>query len=345
MKVWIPLRALLIAGFATLALPLAGAGMSVVIGTSTGLFAQAVAAQESSEGPGVGVSGSGSGQGQTSERGGGLGNGQTGIGDKIFRGQGKHGAVQPVAEAEGSKPNASGGGKPAIAGTKKGDIYGDLWVVLRDPLTGAPILDENGNVQPILADGTVVQLTPEGDLPDQYADLVQEVTFSRLSASRSPSKITDKALAEALSAIQSADEITYDAAGRIVVIKDGVATAIDSPLENLALYVYAIKTGSFTLEQAASYLAAASDKTQSITLDVVVCLNTILGLNGTTGTNYVDYTTFTYDRSEVYSGDVTYLEPNGDGTYTTVTKPIIEAIFHDENVDKTGADAFVLRPV
>lgn len=269
------------------------------------------------------------------------------ISDTILRGRGHQGASQSHAtEEESDRPSWAGGGgkpgtgKPASAGSKRGSIYGDLWVILRDPATGAPVLDDNGHVQPILADGTVVQLTPEGDLPDVYADQVQEVEFSRLNVSRSPSKVTDKALQAALSTIQSADEITHDAAGRIVAIKDGEAKTIDSPLENLALYEDAIKNGAFTAQQAAAFLGAAADKTKPINLDIVVYLNTILGLNGTSGTNYVNYTNFTYDRAQAYSGDVTYLVSDGDGKYHTEVRPIIEAVFHNRNVDKTGADAF-----
>jgi len=272
---------------------------------------------------------------------------EAGIGDTIFRGQGRRGGnTTHSAEEESDRPSwAGGGGKPntgrsVTGGSNRGSIYGDLWVILRDPVTGAPILDSNGHVQPILGDGTMVQLTAEGDLPDVYSDQVQTVEFSRLNVSRSPSKVTDTALQRALDTIRTADEITYDAAGRLVAIKDGEAKTIDSPLENLALYEDAVKNGAFTAQQAAAFLGAAADKTQPINLDIVVYLNTILGLNGTSGTNYVDFTHFTYNRANVYSGDVTYLVADGDGTYHTAIKPIIEAVFHNQNVDKSGADAF-----
>ncbi len=323
-----------------------------VFGVSVSPLGKAQAAEsshsEGHRGQGAGEHGSGSarGQGQGAESG--HGGGMRDIGDTIFRGQGQRGSSQAQAseEEDSDRPSWAGGGgkpgtgKPGTASTKKGDNYGDLYVILRDPATGAPVLDENGNVQPVLADGTVIQLTADGEVPAEYADQVQTVEFSRLSVSRSPTKVMDKSLEEALSAIQSADEITYDAAGRIVVIKDGEAKTIDSPLENLALYVDAIKNGSFTLEQAASFLGAASDKTQPLNIDIVVYLNTILGLNGTSGTNYVDYTNFTYDRATAYSSDVTYLVSNGDGTYHTEVKPIIEAVFDNKDVTASGAEGF-----
>lgn len=347
------LRSAMRAGFSVLIVSAACFALQPLTGLSLAPVTGAQAAESGHSGSQGGQGGHGAstthGQGQGQGQGGasGRGQGSVGIGDVIFRGQGKHGSSEAqTSEEESDRPSWAGGGgkpgtgKPGTASTKKGDNYGDLWVVLRNPVTGAPILDENGNVQPILADGTVVKLTPEGDLPDEYSDQVQTVEFSRLNVSRAPNKVSDKSLQEAMDAIASADQITTDAAGRLVIIKDGEASTIDSPLENLALYVDAIKTGNFTLEQAAAFLGAASDKTQPVTLDVLVYLNTILGLNGTSGTNYVDYTHFTYDRSDVYSGDVTYLVANGDGTYTTEVKPIIEAVFHDEDVTKTGADAF-----
>lgn len=350
------MKNIILAGASVLALVGAGFAMQATLGSSA---LSSISIAQAAEGSGH----SGGGHGGSSARGGGhsgeSGQGQgaahggmsteSGIGDTIFHGKGMRGGNNASAAAEeedSDRPSWAGGGgkpgtgKPASAGSKKGDNYGDLWVILRDPVTGKPILDENGNVQPILSDGRVVQLTPEGDLPAEYTDLVQTVEFSRLNVSRSPNKVTDKALESALSAIQSADEITYDDAGRIVVIKDGEASTIDSPIENLALYVDAIKNGAFTAQQAASFLGAAADKTQPINLDIVVYLNTILGLNGTSGTNYVNYSNFTYDRADVYSGDVTYLVANGDGTYHTEVKPIIDAVFHNENVNETGAEAF-----
>lgn len=265
---------------------------------------------------------------------------ETGIGDTVFRGHGRRGGSHGAAESGSEQPGGAAGGR-GHAGGSSGSLYGNLWVVLRNPATGAPILDSNGNVQPILPDGTVVQLTAEGDLPAAYSDQVQSVEFSRLNVARAPSQVSGKALQRALDTIRSAETITRDAAGRIVTIgKDGAVSTIDSPLENLALYEDAIRNGAFTAQQAAAFLGAAADKTQPISLDIVVYLNTILGLNGTSGSNYVDYTHFHYDRAAVYSGDVTYLVANGDGSYSTVVKPVMQAVFHDQNVDSTGAAAF-----
>lgn len=283
------------------------------------------------------------------------------IEDRIFRGKGKRIIIileedgeedsDRPAWAQGNRelnPHSRGGGQPAGAGSKKGDLYGDLYIILRDE-NGEPVLDDNGNVQPILADGTVVQLTPEGDLPEEYVDLVVEVEFGRTSVVRSPSQVTDQALDEALTKIDAGTTITLDEAGRIVV--DGVA--IDSPLENLALYEY-IMTGG-TVEKlpsdfdVAALLGAATDKTSPLTIDEIVYLNTIIGINPidvTTGAiDYYDFSDYEYDRTAAYDGVmITYLsDPEGDGTYVTVTESVMDAVFDGQTWTDTttgGVDDF-----
>lgn len=209
-------------------------------------------------------------------------------------------------------PHAGSQGKPDGAGTNKGDDYGDLWVILRDD-DGDPILDANGQVQPIIiVDGepVIVQLEdPDGDghyeLPAEYTDAVQEVEIGRSNVARSPSRVIDHSLEEALSKLDgltlTVDMLTE--AGMLVV--DGAT--IDSPLENLALYQalltstdsnddgylevsvdYSGEDGSGTytflvpesaqLDLAASLLAAGSDKTATLTVDRVVTVSEFLGV-------------------------------------------------------------------
>lgn len=95
-----------------------------------------------------------------------------------------------------------------------------------------------------------------------WTDLVDEVHFGRLNLSRSPEAVLLAAFDEAISAINSPDTvaITRDAAGRLLLEKNVYSQtevdecghplflgttlkAIDSPLENLALYVKLIKDG------------------------------------------------------------------------------------------------------
>ena len=323
-------------------------------------------------GQGKGLGGGKSGVGQRPDMG-----GVKGLEDKVLRGGKDSLAVTeeedsdrpPWAQTPGRdvKPG-SGGGKPAGAGTMKGDLYGDLWIILRDA-NGVPILDEYGHVQPLDADGNLIPLNEEGEPIDEAAAaLVQEVELSRLNVGRSPSKVSDKSYDSVLTALNSATSITLDPAGRLVLTIDGVVKTIDSPLENLALYETLVDQGflpgltvddsilgslvflkdsqltAADLDAASSFLAAASDKTTTVTIDSVVYLNSILDINGTLPDGYVDYSTFNYDRASTYTGDITYLtdDGSGTGTYITVTEPIMTAVFGDEPYTSAdgGVDGF-----
>jgi hypothetical protein len=288
------------------------------------------------------------------------GTGKSGVKGKVLQGdaaESEEDSDRPEW-AKGNRaanPHAQGGGQPAGAGSKKGDLYGDLWVVLRDPITGLPILDANGNVQPIikLADGTtqVIQLTSEGDVPEEYLPYIQEVEFSRLSVGRSPSKVISHSLDEVTSKILNGTSITLDASGRLVI--DGAT--VDSPLENLALYV-ALLTNSPDLSDevktklealpgdiltlAASLLAGAADKTGKIGIDLVAYENLVLGVSKPTA--YYDYSTFDYDRSTTYSSEITYYVLKADGTIVSETKTIYDAVFNSVPYSATdgGITAF-----
>lgn len=232
-------------------------------------------------------------------------------------------------------PKYSGGretGQPATAGTKKGGDYGDLWVILRDPLTGEPVYTKwvdgqmvvttqaDGFVQPLDANGVPIELNAEGEPINPSA--VVEVSFDRLNMGRSPSKVLDHAYNEAVSSIlSSSTAVTYDSAGRLVVTIDGEQKVIDSPLENLALYSTFLKDGGLTIKDssgnvvysttdpqvAASLLAAASSKEgEALTVDTVMYLNENILKTAPT----VNLSSFTYDRSVVY-GDVTLTDATG----------------------------------
>lgn len=249
-----------------------------------------------------------------------------------------------------ANPHIQGGGQPAEAGTKKGDIYGDLWLIWRDPVTGLAILDENGYVQPLIeVDGELVaiQLTEDGELPPEYTDDVIEAEFGRLSVGRSPSKVTEHALDEALSKLTAATTVSVDLAGRLVV--DGAT--IDSPLENLALYialmtddpalqvpVIADKLEPFdSLTLAANLLAAAADKTGTIGIDTVAYQNVILDIAAMTEDDYIDYSTFDYNRNSTYSGTISYyFLPEGAEVPILVNEPILQAVF--DNVSYLSND-------
>ncbi|GAB4239375.1 MAG: hypothetical protein Tsb0032_43460 [Kiloniellaceae bacterium] len=276
--------------------------------------------------------------------------------DRIFRGKGQRVIIileddsdddsDRPAWAQGNRelnPHSKGGGRPEGAGVKKGDLYGDLWMILRDD-NGEPILDANGHVQPVLADGTVIQLTEDGELPTEYEDLVVEVELGRTSVSRAPTQVLLHALDEVTTKLDTATTVTLDEAGRLVI--DGAT--IDSPLENLAVYTYLMTGGTIdglpSGFDVASMLGAATDKTGVLSIDEVVYLNNVLGVNEinvATGTiDYYDFSTYDYSRAAAYDGvTVTYLaDPDGDGIYQTVTETVMDAVFDGEDWgdDTTG---------
>lgn len=347
--------------FAMLAAPLA-------VDFSTGNVITGAFAAEDGGKKGAGGAGKGQGGARKGASQGGKGGQGGSIEDRVFRAEPDEDSDRPDwAGVKGGK--AGGGTKPPGAGTKKGDLFGDMVVLLRDD-NGLPILnadglvqviafvyDEEGNVVPLTdADGNlqVIPYNSEGDLVTQmvvdgvtYSVVPAEVELGRLSVGRSPSKVLDKALSDALSKLTGdLAVVTLDSTGRLVV--NGVT--IDSPLENLALYEVYLTTGTLPgvdmtnlgdLEAAALF-AAAADKTGTIIVDTVVYMNAILGIDTTTATTY--FTTYEYDRSDAWSGqEAVVLVLQDDGTYAQESVDLYDAVFGSTDWDSTavgGADAF-----
>lgn len=321
-------------------------------------------AQAAEHGQGKGGADAQRGKGGAGEKAGGAQKGGhgSGIDKRVFRTSVSEDSDRPPwAGVKGGK--AGGGGKPPGAGTKKGDLFGDMVILLRDE-NGEPVLIdglvqvaafiyEGTQLVPLLVDGKPVAIPydAEGELATTmtigevtYDVFAAEVDLGRLSVSRSPSKVLQHALDEALAKLTSGT-VTLDATGRLVV--DGVT--IDSPLENLALYDQYMTTGTLpnvTLPEGfdpASLLAAGADKTGIINVDTVVYINSILGIN-TSGT-YYDFSSYDYDRAETWS-DVTVtvlvLQPDGV-TYKAEPVNVYETLFDGTDwVDATagGADDF-----
>lgn len=267
---------------------------------------------------------------------------------------------------QGGGGQGGGGGKPVT-----GDLYGDQYVLLRDldPTdsggNGEPVLDENG--QPILigTDGRLIYFVEgaEGDFEIAPEDLpyTQTVELERANVARAPDRVMEKSLTEALAKIDAATEISLDPAGRILC--DGVA--IDSPLENLALYKYLMTSGGDSswpevtdhwpdafkallggnlLDpdwDPSSLLGAAFSKESPITLDAVLYENSVLGVNGVStvnGETLIDYLgfatvggeTYTYDREARFK-DIWiqwYEDTDGDpNTLELVTDTVFNAVF------------------
>lgn len=291
-------------------------------------------------GSGGGVKGPGGGKGPADVE-----KGRKGGPDQIFRGKGQ---LMVEEEEDSDRPPWAGGNKELnphrgtpnpTPGIDKGDMYGDLWVLVRDPVTGEPILVD-GEYQVCLDAGcTQVVLTVDGELPEGVE--ASEVEFGRANIVRSPDKVTQHALDEVLAKLEAATEVTQDEAGRLVI--DGVT--VDSPLENLALYIALMtndaqllpvmdKLPGDTMDLATSLLAAGADKTGTIGIDFVVYMNVVMGIveNG----EYFDYSTFDYSRDATYTGDITYyVQDPVTLEVTMVTESIMDAVF--DGVSYTSA--------
>ena len=267
-------------------------------------------------------------------QGGGAGQGQRGGGksvEALVSDEGDDGDDSDAPEwAQGNKEaNPHRGDPNPTPGDRKGDEFGDLYVVVRDAVTGVPILvagedgivDELQICQDSACTPELVVATVDGEVPATAAPV--EVEFGRLNIGRAPTKVIDHALDEALSKITAVDPtlLALDPAGRITV--DGVT--IDSPLENLALYI-GVMTGDQTvlaaldslpgdpLVLAPALLGAAADKTGEISVDLVYYSNQIYDI--VQGAQVYDYSTFVDDRS-IYDQDVTYNYYADDGTIKT----------------------------
>jgi len=272
-------------------------------------------------------------------------------------------------------------GRPSTtSGTKKGDLYGDMYVILRDE-NGVPVLiqlaDGTWVVQPVDAEGNLIPLDVEGHPVDET--LTVEVELGRMNVGRAPLRVLSVRYEEALKAINEADTVAIDVAGRLELTTDGVVKTIDAPLENLAIYIELLNTGTLTgvidtskftgelanlvdgqltvddFVEAASFLAAASDKTGSITTDEVVYMNSILGITptqdftvigappvGEADATYVDLSTFNYDRSTVYAGVTVEVLVLEGGVWVPKVVDIYETVFNSTSYtsDDGGVDGF-----
>ncbi|MDI6623509.1 MAG: general stress protein [Brevundimonas sp.] len=289
--------------------------------------------------------------------------------DDILRGAaGRGGEDQGGEEDEDSdRPDYAGqrggptehGGRPSDSGSG-GDLFGDMYVILRDE-NGVPILSEAGFVQPIDANGNLIPLDAEGAPIDP--SLAIEVELGRLNVGRSPHSVLDNRAEEVVTMLNDADAVSLDAAGRLVVTIDGVSKTIDSPLENLAIYVALMTLGtipgvtdlpgtefdhlvdgvltSADLVSAASFLAGATDKASPLTADDVAYINAVLGINttqvGDVTYSDVDFSTFTYDRSDAY-GDVTalVLVQQPDGSWVPTTVNVYDVVFGGTDYTASG---------
>ncbi len=273
----------------------------------------------------------------------------------------------PTSTPVPTMPSGDGSGK-----IDYGSLYGDLYIILRD-VDGVPILDEYGCVQPISTiTGEPFQLLTDlnadilCELTEEMATWVEAVDFGRLNLGRAPDAVLFHAFDEAIKSMNSASAFDLDPAGRIMMLLGDDWKTIDSPAENLALYIKMMQErhwittdtspivrggppdgsgppegdgpsaeprpvlsataiellgqigysnlgnvnntlNNHDLLLAASLLAGAADKTGTMTLDKIIYINSIFGINqlGTLpgeldGIVYFDFRGFNYDRTELY---------------------------------------------
>ena len=209
------------------------------------------------------------------------------------------------------RPPGAGNGGGGGGGGEPPD-YGDLLIIYRDAY-GVPYLTEDGCWQPLPTEDCPDTCTPVeavdglNEAPDdvlvipvdpdtcavspECAICTEEVDFERINEARSPDTVFASQLADVLVNMATADCLSLDPAGRIVTsrVADDLTTssAIDSPLQNLAIYRQLMLTGSIGTDlppnaevhdTMARALGAASSKTGEVNVDLVVYLNEIMGL-------------------------------------------------------------------
>jgi hypothetical protein len=142
---------------------------------------------------------------------------------------------------------------------------------------------------------------------EDCAGCTQEVDFGRINEARSSDEVFNSQLQDGVVNLATSDcVVTLDPAGRMVTGKlltdtpsdpplaeEYTTSAIDSPLQNLAIYRQLIQTGDIgvplpqdasILDTAARGLGAASDKSGEVNVDLVAYLNQIMGLSDPGGT-------------------------------------------------------------
>ena len=219
--------------------------------------------------------------------------------------------------------SGNGGGSGSGGGGAVAPDLGDLFILYRDA-DGVPILTADSCQQPLAAPGvtlpalgTIAECVPASatasciipvdpatcGIVAGYETFTQEVDFGRTNVARSPASVFASQLEDAVIRLSTADCVTLDPAGRLVTstVSNGLVStaAIDSPLQNLAIYKQLMLSGYLgaqsaplvlpadVLSIAARGLGAASDKAGKVNVDMVVYLNQILGLTDETLTTHL----------------------------------------------------------
>jgi len=173
-----------------------------------------------------------------------------------------------------------GGGLAEVHGTGCGDVFGDLVHILRDAETGQPIYQKHqilypGETEPadgycpipLDADGAEIPLAELSCDPADPEAVVEVDYFGRLSGGRTKERNLRMHFNEVISSIKDAGRVKVDESGRLLLGYDcdenGKSceswSAIDSPMENLALYMRLMKYGHFQTDPSEVDLWAHGD--------------------------------------------------------------------------------------
>lgn len=254
--------------------------------------------------------------------------------------------------------------------TYKGEIYGDLWQLLRNEF-GEPLLDANGCPQPISSQGGIVPMELDENfecvIVEGFEDDVIEVELGRLNGARvalTNPQALDRALFDAINTINGSLGLKMDLAGRLAyTVDDGgtlVDKTIDSPRAGLALYTALMRWGK--LEGTVEIMQEGDWVTVpvSVTLGDDVLDAEELGYlkHGDPGcqadpaacgarlrpSGYVDYEGFTHNSFDVYGGvDVSFVERQDDPScgYVDRTEPLWEWVLGSDDTDYAEIEAAV----
>ena len=160
------------------------------------------------------------------------------------------------------------GGGESGGGGGCGDVFGDLIHIKRNLETGQPVFVQRWVELPaevqgygwgycpiaIYDDQGITREIPflpySCDMDPDFAEFIQEVDyFGRLNAGRTKERNNRMHLDEVISNIKAADQLKLDPTGRLmmgydcVVDGDCIWSTVDSPMENMALYVRMMKYG------------------------------------------------------------------------------------------------------
>lgn len=261
----------------------------------------------------------------------------------------------------------------------KGELYGDLWQVVRND-NGEPILDSNNCPQPVASEtilwpDSIERDTVPMELDEQneciivegYEEYVVEIELGRLNGVRvalTNPRVLHRHLYDVVNSLNSAVDVKLDVAGRLVygLDEDGTVNyyTVDSPRAGLALYWSLMEWGK--LEGTIDLMVDGTwvPTNISLTLDDAIldaeglgylkhgdaaCQSNALNCGvSRLPSGFVDFSTFSHTTQDVFSGvDVSYVERQDDPScgYVDKTDDLWERVLNSDPYTGSNIGAFV----